>query len=258
MTDTAFEQQAVRSTKGAGAGASAGYQPQKTHEASTGFTSQCADLSVMHTMEQAMQDKLNQTMKKGMEDGYNARMEEDEEDRAKNVTAEVMDAAEDGGKVDDDDLEVLRQRRKQMMKDMHEKKQKYLALGHGEYSEIPEEDFLTTVTKSERAIVHFYHKSFENCKIMDMHLSKMSKKFMGTRFVKMDSEKSPFFVEKLAIKTLPCAVVFNDFGVAKGKQLGFDGLPGQEFETVELAWRLAAFGGMEEDFGPEDYDLFNN
>jgi len=64
-------------------------------------------------------------------------------------------------------------------------------------------------------------------------------------------KRHPFFVQKLQIKTLPCAVVFND-GIAKGKQVGFEGLGGDEFETVHLAWRIKEFEGIEEDFGPDD------
>lgn len=42
--------------------------------------------------------------------------------------------------------------------------------GFGEYREIVEEEFLPSVTKNEYAIVHFYHRDFERCKIMDKHL----------------------------------------------------------------------------------------
>merc|ERR1712196_367630 len=128
------------------------------------------------------QDKLNQTMIQGMMDGDAARREE----------------------------EGLRARRRQQMREAQEKKQKYKQLGHGEYEEIVEEEFLKTVTSSERSIVHFYHRSFEKCKVMDMHLRKCAKKFFGTRFVTLNAEKAPFFVEKLQIRTLPCVVVFND------------------------------------------------
>merc|ERR1719413_141625 len=120
-----------------------------------------------------------------------------------------------------------------MMKAAMEKKQKNQQLGHGTYDEIVEEEFLKTVTSSDLAVVHFYHKMFEKCKIMDMHLSRCSKKFFGTRFVKLDAEKAPFFVDKLKIRTLPCVVVFND-GVAKGRQVGFEDLPGEDFHTVQL------------------------
>merc|ERR1719356_149673 len=151
---------------------------------------------------------------------------------------------------------MLRARRREQMKAAQEKRLKYQALGHGQYDEIEEEVFLKTVTASERCVVHFYHKNFEKCKVMDMHLLRCARKFFGTRFVKLNAEKAPFFVEKLKIRTLPCCVVFND-GVAKGKQLGFDGLGGEEFETVQLAWRFKEWKGIEEDFGPEDDIDFN-
>jgi len=240
--DTEHERQAVKP------------RPMKTHADSTGYTSQMADLAVGGVMEQAMQDKLTQTMQAGITDGWNAKESEEEEQRLANkeVTQAEIDAAEDKKNPDDDDsLEAMRAKRRQQMKDAHEKKMKYLGLGHGEYSEIEEEAFLTTVTASERCVVHFYHKDFENCKIMDMHLRKMVKKFLGTRFVKLDAEKAPFFTEKLGIKTLPCAVVFND-GVAKGRQNGFDGLGGREFKTLQLAFVFKMCEGIEEEFHPDD------
>merc|ERR1712232_352015 len=191
-------------------------------------------------------------MEQGMIDGDAARQAEELLNREEDVTAADIDNMQDAKNVDDDDLEALRARRRQAMKDAQEKKQKYKQLGHGEYEEIVEEEFLKTVTSSERSVVHFYHRSFEKCKVMDMHLRKCAKKFFGTRFVKLDAEKAPFFVEKLAIRTLPCAIVFVD-GVALGRQMGFEGLSaGDEFKTVQLACRLAEWGGIEEDFGPED------
>ena len=95
--------------------------------------------------------------------------------------------------------------------------------------------------------------------------------------MKLNAEKAPFFVEKLAvsrlaseiyswseIRTLPCVVVFID-GVAKGRQVGFEGLGGDEFATVgpsmaivwgeneaQLAWKLKEWEGIEEDVDPEE------
>jgi hypothetical protein len=225
-------------------------RPQKTHADSTGFTSQCAGLATDGVVEQAITDKLNQTMQQGIEDGYNARMEEEAEAN-REVTAAEIDEKADKANCDDDELELLRARRREMMKAAMEKKQKNQQLGHGTYDEIAEEDFLKTVTSSDLAVVHFYHKMFEKCKIMDMHLSRCSKKFFGTRFVRLDAEKAPFFVDKLKIKTLPCAVFFKD-GIAVGRQVGFEGLDGDEFRTVDLAWRIKESGGIEEEFDPDD------
>mmetsp|Transcript_68627 Transcript_68627/g.120202 ORF Transcript_68627/g.120202 Transcript_68627/m.120202 type:complete len:210 (+) Transcript_68627:2-631(+) len=198
--------------------------------------------------EKAIKDKAAVVMDEAVGDrdgrpGDTAEKEANSEKREEND--------EDRGGNDLDDLEVLRARRREQMKKAQEKRQKYAQLGHGQYEEIVEEDFLKTVTASERSIVHFYHRHFERSKIMDMHLGRCAKKFFGTRFVKLDAEKAPFFVEKLKVRTLPCVVVFVD-GVAVGRQMGFDGLGGDEFSTAQLAWRLKEFGGIEEDFGPED------
>ena len=46
--------------------------------------------------------------------------------------------------------------------------------GFGEYREIVEEEFLPSVTKSEFCVVHFFHRDFERCKIMDKHLLAIS------------------------------------------------------------------------------------
>ena len=43
---------------------------------------------------------------------------------------------------------------------------------HGVYSEIlVEKDFLQTTTKTPFVVVHFYHKDFKRCAIIDKHLA---------------------------------------------------------------------------------------
>jgi hypothetical protein len=74
-----------------------------------------------------------------------------------------------------------------------------MAKGHGQYTEIVEDEFLPLVTKSTFAVVHFYHKDFERCKIVDHHLSQICREHTETKFAKLDAEKCPFFVTKLAI-----------------------------------------------------------
>lgn len=60
---------------------------------------------------------------------------------------------------------------------------------------------------------------------MDVHLKLLCQQFPNTQFLYIDSEKSPFFVEKLAIRTLPTLCIFIN-GVMKDKLLGFEGLSG--------------------------------
>ena len=88
-----------------------------------------------------------------------------------------------------------------------------------------EGEFLDYVTKLKFTIVHFYHREFKRCDIMHHHLKILSQQFPQTQFLYINSEKTPFFVEKLAIRSLPTLCIFID-GVMKDKVLGFDGLSG--------------------------------
>ncbi|KAF6151912.1 hypothetical protein GIB67_010486 [Kingdonia uniflora] len=68
-------------------------------------------------------------------------------------------------RLDLDDIEVLRERRLQHMKKMAEKRNRWISLGHGEYSEIPsEKDFFTAVKASDRVVCHFYRENWP-CKV---------------------------------------------------------------------------------------------
>lgn len=45
------------------------------------------------------------------------------------------------------------------------------ANGHGEYTEVTnEKEILRITTSSHKVLVHFYHKEFKRCQIMDFHL----------------------------------------------------------------------------------------
>jgi thioredoxin-like negative regulator of GroEL len=79
---------------------------------------------------------------------------------------------------------------------------------------------------------------------MDKHLKLLSEQFPNTQFLSINAEKSPFFVERLSIRTLPTLCIFID-GVLKDKVLGFQGLSGDEFLTYELAAKLAESGVIE-------------
>ena len=80
---------------------------------------------------------------------------------------------------------------------------------------------------------------------MDHHIAKLAPRHIETKFIKINAEKAPFFVNKLIIRTIPSLICFED-GVAREKILGFEGLsdcmpPGKEDEwpTVVLARALA-------------------
>ncbi|XP_021827348.1 thioredoxin domain-containing protein 9 homolog [Prunus avium] len=142
-------------------------------------------------------------------------------------------------RVDDDDLEALRERRLQQMKKMAEKRSRWISLGHGEYTEIPsEKDFFSAVKASDRVVCHFYRENWP-CKVVDKHLSILAKQHMETRFVKINAEKSPFLAEKLKIVVLPTVALIKNAKV-DDYVVGFDELGGKDdFSTEELEERLA-------------------
>jgi len=138
------------------------------------------------------------------------------------------------------------------MKEKAKKREQLKAQGHGEYEEIVESDFLKKITGSEYVVCHFYHKNFERCKIMDMHLKKLALRCFGTKFCTINAEKAPFFVEKLRVRTLPTVVFFHD-GVAKHHMRGFDEVGADdEFKTAKLARLLYMHEIVEEHFDSDE------
>jgi len=148
------------------------------------------------------------------------------------------------------ELDILRENR---LKQLKKKKEEYLAnvaRGHGEYVEIVEDEFLKACINSKFCIAHFYHNDFETCKVMDKHLNLLARKHVEAKFFKINAEKTPFFVEKLSIRTLPTLVFFQD-GKAIDRLIGFQNLSnGMEFPTRELEERIGQCGviKMEREF----------
>lgn len=152
-----------------------------------------------------------------------------------------------------DDLDIMDEEEEKMMRSIKEQRLAYAketyaetqtnkTLGHGSYDEITEEQFLPTVTKTKYVVVHFYHGDFERCKIVDMHLKKIAPVHTETRFVNLDAEKSPFFIEKLQIQVLPTIICFED-GVSIDRIVGFEDLGGEDdFNTMTLIRRLVSVG----------------
>jgi hypothetical protein len=77
---------------------------------------------------------------------------------------------------------------------------------------------------------------------MDHHLNIICRPHTETKFCKIDAEKCPFFVTKLAIQMLPTVICFMD-GVAFDRVVGFEDLGGNdEFPTLLLTRRFVKSG----------------
>jgi thiol-disulfide isomerase/thioredoxin len=189
--------------------------------------------------EKDYQDGIDK-MQAQMMDSTTEEMKIDEYGAAEKVRKDSMDSDEDFN-VDDDSesiLDAIKAKRLREMKRETKEMIKNKAKGHGEYREISQDDFLPCVTDTKRVVVHFYHRDFERCKIIDVHLREIAKQHLETKFVYLNAEKTPFFVTKLAIKVLPTLVLFTD-GLALDRVVGFEDLGGEdEFETIILTRRL--------------------
>lgn len=155
-------------------------------------------------------------------------------------------SSDDDSDWDDDDdaaFAALREKRLQAMKKKAGRDAEFRSMGHGQYTQLAEDEFLPAVTASKYVICHFFHKDFERCKVMDKHLGLLCPRYLPTRFIRVDAEKTPFFVGKLQLRVLPTVVLFKD-GVAVDRIVGFEGLggDGSDFTTRSLEKRIANSG----------------
>ena len=169
-----------------------------------------------------------------------------EQENVRQQRVEEDDEEEDADA--DYELRKIRDQRLKELRNAQKEKLENLGKGHGTYREIIQDEFLAEVTSSERVLCHFYHKEFSRCKVIDHHLQRLVQRHIETKFIKIDAEKAPFFVEKLLIRTMPTVVFFFD-GVAKDKLIGFEGLSDDmpegkedEWPTIKLARLLGAKG----------------
>lgn len=142
-------------------------------------------------------------------------------------------------KMDEDDFEVLRQRRMDALKKAQTQKQEWQTNGHGQYQEVADEKgFFDACKKSKKVVCHFYRDSTFRCKIVDKHLEILAPKHFETKFIKINAEKCKFLVERLRIVVLPTICMAID-GKTQDYIVGFDELGGSdEFPTEMLEWRL--------------------
>ncbi|KAJ5095131.1 hypothetical protein N7532_007422 [Penicillium argentinense] len=86
-----------------------------------------------------------------------------------------------------------------------------------------DQSVLDFTTRSTRCIVHFAHSDFARCDVMDARLSELATRHFEVSFARVDVQSTPFLVEKLGIRVLPCVIGFKD-GVGMARVVGFEGL----------------------------------
>jgi len=142
--------------------------------------------------------------------------------------------------MDDDELEALREKRREALKKAQDQKQEWVARGHGKYEEVAtEKDFFEATKNSKNVIAHFYIESSFRCKIVDKHLALLAPKHIESKFLRIDAEKSPFLTERLRIKVMPTICLVRDSKTVD-YIVGFTDLGNRDdFSTDILEWRIA-------------------
>ena len=143
-------------------------------------------------MQQAIKDKTEQYVKEQEAAAMDMPGFQISEQQRDEIDDDDLDAM-----LDEEDESILRQMAEARMAEIRaarEEDQKNKILGHGDYREITEQEFLPTVTKTQYCVVHFFHNDFEICKIVDMHLQRICKEHLETRFVRLNADKAPFFI----------------------------------------------------------------
>eukprot|EP01039_Chlorochromonas_danica_P004305 gene4305-4725_t len=150
--------------------------------------------------------------------------------------------------LDEDDFEILRQKRRQALLSKAKQEQDWKQLGHGEYAELTDtKEFFNAAKRSHRFVVHFYRGVTPRCQIVDAHFHKLAPLHLETRFVKIDAEKNPFLVERLGIIIMPTIVLIKD-GKTDHSLRGFDELGGtDDFTTDDMAYVLSQHGMLKFD-----------
>ncbi|XP_063992842.1 thioredoxin domain-containing protein 9 [Diachasmimorpha longicaudata] len=164
---------------------------------------------------------------------------------AKQVESQLDAEIEALENLDIDDIERLREKRLQEMKKAHQQKQEWIAAGHGEYTEIPDEkEFFDVSKKSKNIVCLFYKDGSPRCKIADKHLHILAKKHVEARFCKLNVERCPFLTERLRIKIIPTIALISD-SKTKDYIVGFTDLGNcDDFSTEMMEWRIAQSGAI--------------
>ena len=114
----------------------------------------------------------------------------------------------DNGDDDDYELRQIKEARMRQIRSQHQQKIENLGKGHGQYREITQDEFIQEITGSMSVICHFFHRDFQKCEIMNLHLSKLAQRHIESKFVRINAEKTPFFVEKVRILINPRMLLY--------------------------------------------------
>ncbi|WRK33490.1 Phosducin related thioredoxin-like domain containing protein, partial [Cryptosporidium parvum] len=136
---------------------------------------------------------------------------------------------------DENELNRLREKRIEELRQEFKQKNKFIQFGHGKYDFISDEkEFFDVIKKSENVVCHFFRPSTLRCEIFDRHLEIISKKHLEAKFIKINAEKSHFVCSNLNINILPTIALIKNSKLIH-KIIGFEELSSRDnFTTTQL------------------------
>lgn len=152
------------------------------------------------------------------------------------ATLEELDEIEEDG--DFDDVSTLNHYREKRLRELKE-----LAVKNrfGDVREICKAEWVREVTESSHSswvVVHLFHDSVLECRIMTEVLSVLSAKFKAVKFLKIVSTQA---VENWPDRNLPTVFCYNE-GVLKHQIMTLSKLGGQSVSPNDVEWWLAENG----------------
>lgn len=226
-----------------------------------------------HVIQRRMMQQKQQQEEEEMLAASTAPPQGHETTRAPAHNAQLEDGLDSDSDFDDDDddpiLSEIRERRMQEIKLARQLHNHNLSRGHGEIRTISQDEFLPeclqqgTAATSRYVAVHFFHAEFERCKIMDHHLRQVAAVHVSCKFLRIDAEKAPFFVQRLNVRTLPTLLVFEK-GQVVDRLVGFEGLVSpqasdpDQWKTSQLEAWLARTGAIDYDATKRGNDSDND
>ncbi|KAI5480867.1 GTPase inhibitor [Pseudohyphozyma bogoriensis] len=141
----------------------------------------------------------------------------------------------EGNEMNDFDLGGFREKRMEQLRAEVQKATMMRDSNYGKLTEMKvEKDVIAAMANAPRSVLHFFHRDFRRCKIMDRHLEKLAAKHFDTLFIRAEVSNVPFLVNKMEVKVLPCVIGFAG-GISKMKIIGFEELEGGDnFSTASL------------------------
>jgi hypothetical protein len=162
---------------------------------------------------------------------------------AEAIEAAVDDELDRVNNMDDDEIMLLRAKRKRQLQDMAKRRDGWIAKGHGSYHEVTDvKHFFECIKSSERVLVHFRRGATSRCSIVDGHLQKIARAHFETRFCSVDCEKHPGLPQQFNVVMLPTLMLVEG-GNTFHSIIGFEDFGNtDDFSTDDMCKVLSQFG----------------